>query len=346
MESAMEIGIYANTHGNSYRDDTNMYLRNSPLKQTQPLKVACAAEAAGFHSIWYPDHVSMPIGSESFHTANQSGQRAYQPYHNMLDAAVVMGAVAQLTKRIRLGTSVLISPYRHPLSDARQFMTVDQLSNGRLMLGVGAGWMKEEFDSVGIEHSERNERLVECIEIYKRAWTQSDVSFPGDFYNFKNISMDPKPVQQPTPPIFLGANTPAGARRSARYCDGLYSLFLDSHVQFNRFNALQDIIKLERENLGKGIHDFQMIGAATAQITDKDQEEATRKPRRNCGGTADQILHDLNEYANAGYSMIICMLQCKTDSLSEQIEQIQRFGEEIIPIAKTFQPAGDWKKVG
>ena len=105
----------------------------------------------------------------------------------MLDAAVFMGAVAQLTKRIRLGTSVLISPYRHPLSDARQFMTVDQLSNGRLMLGVGAGWMKEEFDSVGIEHSERNERLVECIEIYKRAWTQSDVSFPGDFYNFSDL---------------------------------------------------------------------------------------------------------------------------------------------------------------
>tara|TARA_B100000686_G_C16757416_1_gene956443 strand:- start:833 stop:1873 length:1041 start_codon:yes stop_codon:yes gene_type:complete len=345
MESVMEIGIYANTHGNSYRDDTNMYLRNSPLEETQPLKVACAAEAAGFHSIWYPDHVSMPIGSESFHTANQSGQRAYQPYHNMLDAAVVMGAVAQQTNRIRLGTSVLISPYRHPLSDARQFMTVDQLSNGRLMLGVGAGWMKEEFDSVGIDHAERNGRLTECIEIYKRSWSQTEVSFPGEFYNFKDISMDPKPVQKPTPPILLGANTPAGARRSARYCDGLYSLFLDSHVEFDRFNPLQEIIKKERESMGLGVENFLMIGAATAKITNKDHEESTNKPRRNCGGTAEQILEDLSKYADAGYSMIICMLQCETDSVSEQMEQIHRFGEEIIPTARTFAPKGDWKKV-
>ena len=146
----MEVGLYGNTHGQSYRDDVNMFLHHTPVEQIDPIQVALTAERAGIHSIWYPDHVCMPYDSESFHTANVSGQRAYQRRHNMLDGAVVMGAVAVQTTTLKLGTSVLIAPYRHPLSDARQFMTVDQLSNGRLMLGVGVGWMVEEFDAVGI----------------------------------------------------------------------------------------------------------------------------------------------------------------------------------------------------
>tara|TARA_B100001142_G_C14235909_1_gene617310 strand:- start:553 stop:1197 length:645 start_codon:yes stop_codon:yes gene_type:complete len=213
------------------------------------------------------------------------------------------------------------------------------------MLGVGAGWMKEEFDSVGIDHSERNARLEECIEIYKRSWSKKQVSYQGNFYNFQSVSMDPKPFQNPGPPILLGANTPAGARRSARYCNGMYSLFLDSHVEFNRFASLQDIISKEREKIGKGIDDFFMIGAATAEITNPESKESNRIPRRNCGGTAEQILEDLKAYADAGYSLIICMLQSENGTLTEHEEQIARFGEEVIPIAKSFTSSGGWKKV-
>jgi alkanesulfonate monooxygenase SsuD/methylene tetrahydromethanopterin reductase-like flavin-dependent oxidoreductase (luciferase family) len=113
----------------------------------------------------------------------------------MLDAAVVMGAVATVTTTLKLGTSVLISPYRGPLNDVRQFATVDVLSGGRLILGVGAGWMVEEFEALGLEPRERGPRTVEAIEIYKRAWTDRDVSFDGEYYQFSNISMDPKPIQ-------------------------------------------------------------------------------------------------------------------------------------------------------
>ena len=163
----------------------------------------------------------MPYASESFHTANKSGQRAYQRRHNMLDAAVVMGAVAVQTTTLKLATSVLIAPYRHPLSDARQFMTVDQLSNGRLILGVGVGWMVEEFDAVGIDYEERNRRTEECIQIYKASWTGDLATFEGNYYSFKDVSQDPKPVQQdPHPPIVFGGNTVRGAQRAARFCDG------------------------------------------------------------------------------------------------------------------------------
>ncbi len=130
--------------------------------------------------------------------------------------AVVMGAVAACTSRIKLGTSVLIAPYRHPLSDARQFATVDVLSQGRLMLGVGSGWMQEEFAACGQDYEVRNAQTDECLQIYKRSWTEEKVEFDGEFYKFDDISMDPKPLQKPHPPIVFGGNTPAGARRAIR----------------------------------------------------------------------------------------------------------------------------------
>ncbi|HIM46247.1 MAG TPA: LLM class flavin-dependent oxidoreductase, partial [Alphaproteobacteria bacterium] len=184
----MEIGIYANTHGQGYRDDTDMFLSHTPFEEMRPVRTAQLAEKHGFHSVWYPDHVCMPIQSGSAHTANVSGKRAYQPHHNMLDMAVVMGAAAACTSRIKLGTSVLIAPYRHPLSDARQFATVDLLSQGRLMLGVGSGWMQEEFAACGQDYQVRNAQTDECLQIYKRSWTEEKVEFDGKYYKFEDVS--------------------------------------------------------------------------------------------------------------------------------------------------------------
>jgi probable F420-dependent oxidoreductase len=171
----------------------------------------------------------------------------------MLDAAVTMGAVAASTNTLKLGTSVLIVPYRNPLSDARQFATVDALSNGRLILGVGAGWMKEEFDALGLSYAERGAMANECIEIFKRSWTTEVVDFHGRFYNFDSVSMDPKPVKKPRPPIIFGGVVPAGARRAARYCDGFYPIFLDPQAEPKRFAPLLDEIRREAGRLGRDL---------------------------------------------------------------------------------------------
>ena len=342
----MEVGLYGNTHGQSYRDDVNMFLHHTPVEQMDPLRVAETAERAGIHSIWYPDHVCMPSDSESFHTANKSGQRAYQRRHNMLDAAVVMGAVAVRTTTVKLATSVLIAPYRHPLSDARQFMTVDRLSGGRLMLGVGVGWMVEEFEAVDIDYAERNRRTEECIQIYKASWTGDLATFEGNYYNFRNVSQDPKPVQQsPHPPIVFGSNTIRGARRAARFCDGLYPLFLDTYTEAGRFAHLQDEVRRELEAQGRSPADFIMQCAATARITDAGDPASEARPRRTCTGTAEQIVDDLAQLAEAGYSLAVCMLDCPSGALSEQLDQIERFGAEVIPEARKLKPAGEWKPV-
>ncbi len=339
----MQIGLYANTHGVGWRDATNNYTRSVAAHTLRPVDVARAAERAGFHSMWFPDHVCMPLETGSAHIANETGKRSYSPRHEMLDAAVVMGAVAGATETLKLGTSVLIAPYRGPLNDARQFTTVDVLSGGRLLLGVGAGWMREEFDALGVPFAERGNRTEECIEIYKRAWSEDVVNFSGDFYEISNVSMDPKPTQDPRPPIIYGGVAPLGARRAARHCDGLYPVFLDPQSDPARLAHLHDIVREELDALDRDHADFTMMAASTLRITAPDDPLASENPRRICTGTADQVLTDLQGFADAGYSLVVCKMDCPSGDVGEIIEQIERVGAEIIPAAADISAAGGWK---
>jgi len=336
--------MYAPTHGIGLRDDENFFAQSIPATEMQPVRIAQMAERIGMHSMWFPDHVCMPISSTSGHVANESRTRAYEPSHNLLDAAPVMGAVAAGTSRLRLGTSVLISPYRGPLNDARQMATVDVLSSGRVIMGVGAGWLKEEFDALDLDYDARGPMTEECIEIYKRSWNDEVVSFHGDHYNFENLSMDPKPVQQPSIPIVFGSVVPAGARRGAQLCDGFYPIFLDPGADPHRFAGLQDIIRKELDSAGKDPGDFSMLCVASAQITDADHVESKRSPRKICTGTADQILEDLQRFADAGYSLVVLIFDCPSGEIAELREQVERLGAEVMPAAHEIKVAGEWKK--
>ncbi|MDG2114513.1 MAG: TIGR03619 family F420-dependent LLM class oxidoreductase [Actinomycetota bacterium] len=338
----MQIGLYAHTHGVGYRDDTHNYTRSVPAHTLRPVEVAQAAERAGFHSMWFPDHVCMPLETSSAHIANQTGKRSYSPRHEMLDAAVVMGSVAGATSTLKLGTSVLIAPYRGPLNDMRQFTTVDVLSGGRLLLGVGAGWMAEEFAALGVPFAERGKRTEECIEIYKRCWTDDVVDFSGEFYDIHDVSMDPKPIQNPRPPIIYGGVAPLGARRAARLCDGLYPVFLDPQADPARLGHLHDIVRDELDALGRDPATFTMMAASTLRLTEPTDALSTQTPRPICTGTPDQVLADLERFAECGYSLVVCKMDCRSGEVGEIIEQIERVGRDIIPTAAGITAAGDW----
>ena len=146
----------------------------------------------------------------------------------MLDMIATMGAIAGATSTIRMASSVWIAPYRHPLVAAHQLATVDVLSDGRLIVGVGSGWDPQEFAAVGGDFEHRGSVTEEQIEIFKHAWTAPYVDFRGRFYEIPDVSLEPKPVQKPHPPIVFGAVTEAGARRAARTSDAIYPMFLDS----------------------------------------------------------------------------------------------------------------------
>lgn len=343
----MEIGSYMNSHGLIVRSETEFWLENIDASEMRPLEFAQLAERLGYHSLWFPDHVTLPLQTTPVHIANpDSGKRHYVERPQLMDALTTMAAVAAVTERIKLATSVLISPYRPPLHDARQFATVDWLSNGRVIAGVGAGWAKEEFDALLLDHDKRGEMTDECIQVYKTSWEDETPQFEGEFYRFSNITMDPKPVQKPRPPIVFGGMSRAGARRAARLCDGFYPIFMHPAARPHDLDHFQDEIRREAERVGKDLSKFMMIGLVGVRITSADDPSLKRDPRPICEGTPEMILEDLQQFAEAGYSLMVIHQDCRdTQSAEELFERLEQCGEEIIPTAKGFKPGGEWMPV-
>ena len=339
----MELGLYSDTHGLAYRDGSNYRMHDVPGTQMRTVRIAQKAEALGYHSLWFPNHVCMPLQSTSGHVANASRQQAYRPHHNILDAAVAMGAVAASTTRLKLATSVLIAPYRGPLNDARQLATLDVLSNRRVIVGVGAGWLQEEFEALGLPYAERGAMTEECIEIYKRSWTEDVVSFHGRYHDFANLSMAPKPVQKPRPPIIFGSVVPAGARRAARTCDGLSVIFLDPGARPERFAHLHTEALTELERVGSDPSTFAMLGVAAVRVTCASDPASGDANRPLCTGTPDQILSDLEAFAEHGYSLLACFFDCPSGDMDELEEQGEWFGREVLLAAKQIHPRGPWQ---
>lgn len=166
----MDIGLTMSTHGLLTRDERDFFLQPLDPTDMRPVDLAVLAERLGYHSVWFSDHVVMGGSGSTRHTANTSGTRAYPERPAMLDVVATMGAIASRTSRIRMAPSVLIAPYRHPLTVAHQFATIDVLSGGRLIMGVGSGWEQEEFAALGASFEHRGAVTEECIEIYKLAW--------------------------------------------------------------------------------------------------------------------------------------------------------------------------------
>jgi len=360
----VELGLFLNTHGVTNRDDTDWWHQPMPADEMKPVESAQLAEKLGYHSVWMGDHVSLPEDSPGsvspVHVEGESNpevrhrgpdeedvggsKRHYPRRPNILDGAVVMGAIAATTSRIKMGPSVLIAPYRHPLSDARQFMTVDYLSGGRLVMGVGCGWMKEEFEALGhTYHAERLKVLDECIQIYDQAWREGQVTFHGRFFSFDRMTIFPLPVRRPRPPIVVGAITKAGARLVARRAEGLFPILTRPNTDPYEYQAVQDEVRREAERLQRDPGEIAMLGLTSFRITGADDEESTRRPRRILGGTADQILSDLQRFADAGYSLLVMAPICPSRSYAEFAEQAQRLGEEVIPEARKIRPQGGWR---
>ena len=234
------------------------------------------AEELGFHSVWFSDHVvTERVTGEGEHPANLSGKRAYPDRPVLLDIPTTIGAIASRTTTLRFSPSVYIAPYRHPLITAHEFATLDVLSGGRVILGVGVGWEKGEFAAMGSAFEHRGAITDECIQIYKLAWTEPWIDFHGKFFDIENVSMDPKPVQKPHPPIWYGGVTPIAAKRAARRCDGFYPMYLDAVTRPETFDHLREEIAREAERIGRDLTGFKLGGFCQMRLDD----DAANDPR-------------------------------------------------------------------
>jgi probable F420-dependent oxidoreductase len=182
-------------------------------------KVARAAERAGFESVWTGEHVVLPDP--------QVAPSPLPPRTPMLDPAVALAFVAAHTDRIRLGTGIIILPQRNPVVLAKELASVDVLSNGRLLFGIGAGYLAAEFTAVGAEFADRGARSDEYLDAIVALWTQPQPHFAGKYVAFSGIDAQPRPAQRPHPPIHVGGQSPGAYRRAVLRGNGWYGFALD-----------------------------------------------------------------------------------------------------------------------
>jgi probable F420-dependent oxidoreductase len=184
-----------------------------------PTELARALEERGFDSLWVPEHSHIPLTRKS---PFPSGGDLPKKYYDVMDPFVVLAAAAAVTKTLLLGTGICLIAQRDPIQTAKLVASIDQVSNGRFLFGIGNGWNQDEMENHGTVFASRHKLVRERIEAMKAIWTQSKPEYHGDIVNFDTMMTWPKPVQKPHPPVILGGAFPWAARRAIRYGDGWY----------------------------------------------------------------------------------------------------------------------------
>ena len=271
--------------------------------------VASDAEAMGFESVWASDHIVTP---EHMH-------RNIGP--NFLDVFTVLSHVSALTTRVRLGTTVLVTPYRNPLVAAKIVSTLDLLSNGRVILGVGAGGAPDEFAALGVPENRRgaitNEYLAAMIEL----WTTDPSGYSGRYVNFEGVRFAPKPVQQPHPPIWVGGRSDAALRRAVRFGEALHPTGTSLDVLRERMGRLAEF---SEEASRPDPPETTVHQAVSFEPTDSSAHD--RRPGR---GSPDQVCRDLVSYVEMGISFVVCNF--RADDTDEQRRAMETFARRVMP---------------
>jgi probable F420-dependent oxidoreductase len=200
-----------------------MYANAGPFAFPGPLTtLARTAEEVGIESLWAVEHVVIPVGYKSAYPYDPSGRIPAPETLPIPDPMLALTYAAAVTTRIRLATGILILPQRHPLYVAKEAATLDVLSNGRAILGIGVGWLREEFEALDIPFETRAARTAEAVRAMRSLWRESPEPFAGRFFRWGALESHPKPVQRPGVPVVVGGHTPLAARRAARYGDGFF----------------------------------------------------------------------------------------------------------------------------
>ena len=182
-------------------------------------RVAKTAEDAGYESLWTGEHVVL--------VDPQVAPSPVPPEANMIDTVATLAFLAGITERIKIGSGIILLAQRNPVILAKELAGIDVLSNGRLLFGVGVGYVKEEFDVIGIPYEERGARVTEHIEAIRALWTQDKPNFDGQFTQIAGVQSNPRPVQNPHPPIIVGGSSAPAYRRAVRQANGWYGFFED-----------------------------------------------------------------------------------------------------------------------
>ncbi len=288
--------------------------------------LAQTAEQLGFDSVWISDHVVVPEQIASSYPYSVDGRFPTQPGNPYLEPLSTLGDLAGLTQKVRLGVAVLVVPYRHPLLTAKMVATLDNLSGGRIDLGIGVGWMREEFEALGISsdiYEHRGSATDEQLRIFRSVWTEGVAGFEGRFYRFPRVGVHPQPVQKPHPPIWIGGHTPPALRRTARLGDGWLPIGGRPPADLPPDEVARCIATIRTE-AGRAGRDPSSIRVQFSATVDFDATDG-----RPFSGSAERIAAQLHSYIEAGVDSFLIGMGRRSPSDCERC--MQQFAEEVRP---------------
>lgn len=292
------------------------------------INFARRGEELGFFCVTVADHIVIPKKIVSPYPYTLTGQ--YPGTGDQLEQLTVLSFLAGATQRIRLVASVMVTPYRNPLIVAKMLATLDVLSRGRLILGLGAGWMREEFELLGAPlFEERGDVTDEYIRVFKELWTHDNPSFEGRYCRFSEIKFSPKPAQKTHMPIWIGGHSKRALRRAAELGNGWHPIggVPTAPLEPEELRRKLETLAHYAEKAGRNPREITV--AFKASLYDPKMETVPGRPRRFTGSAAE-IASDVRAYKEVGVDYLI--LDVRSPDAVQTLERIEWLAKEVLPM--------------
>lgn len=236
--------------------------------------LAQTSERVGIESLWTVEHVAVPVGYESAYPYASSGKMPGPENSPIPDPLVWLTYAAAVTKTIRLATGILILPQRHPIYTAKEVATIDVLSGGRVTLGIGIGWLEEEFNALGVSFRDRAALTEESVQALRQLWGADAKPFAGEYFSWNALESNPKPIQPGGVPIVVGGHADGAARRAARVADGFFPMARGEKSEGERLTELFQIMGAECERIGRDPSEIEItVGGPIRSLDDVKRYE-------------------------------------------------------------------------
>ena len=293
------------------------------------LEVAQTAEDLGFDSVWTNDHIVVPAQIESRYPYNESGIFPAAASVQCFEPLTMMAALAEATQQVDIGCSVLVIPYRHPAVTAKMLAAADRISGGRIVLGAGVGWMREEFDALGLPEEQFRRRGAvtnEYLRAMKEMWTNSGPSsFHGQFVQFDQVGAYPKPAREGGIPIVVGGNGPAAWRRASRWGDGFHAAFQSPDNLAAEVEGVRNACRRDRRDPDE--LEISMLSGIQLTQTPRGDDD-----RPLLSGSPDQVAADLLQFGKAGLEHLVATPTVRAETQLERVlDGLQFMADEILP---------------
>lgn len=297
--------------------------------------LARRGEELGFDLVLFGDHIVVPRHIVSTYPYTEGGEFPGSTSGVAMEQLTVLAFLAGQTRTIRLATSVIIVPHRNPLVAAKALATLDVLSKGRLVVGVGVGWMREEFEALGLPpFEERGAVTDEYIRAFKELWTSDNPTFAGQYCRFSDVTFLPKPVQKPHPPIWVGGESRRALRRTAQLANGWYPI--GSNPQFPMAEPEQLAAAIERlaayaGEAGRSPAEIEIAYRAHEYQLGKDGSTPGSSARRPFVGSAADIATDIRQYAALGVGSLVLDFVRLSRNLDEMLQHMEELATRVWP---------------